>query len=103
MVPNVEDFVGLIANAKYVLTDSFHATAFSINLGVEPICIYPNNFKCRLSDFLELVQCETRHAIDYNDFDVINRHIDFNNVKKILNNERKVAFDFLKNIFECKD
>ncbi len=103
LVPNVEDFVGLIANAKYVLTDSFHATAFSINLGVEPICIYPNNFKCRLSDFLELVQCETRHAIDYNDFDVINRHIDFNNVKKILNNERKVAFDFLKNIFECKD
>ncbi len=28
------EFVGLIKNAAYVLTDSFHATAFSLNLGV---------------------------------------------------------------------
>lgn len=27
----VEDFLSLIANASYVVTDSFHATAFSIN------------------------------------------------------------------------
>lgn len=32
LVPEVFDFISLIDNAKYVLTDSFHATAFSLNL-----------------------------------------------------------------------
>lgn len=40
VVPEILDFVSLVDNAKYVLTDSFHATAFSMNMGTEPICIY---------------------------------------------------------------
>ena len=33
-VAGPEDFVGLIKNAKLVITDSFHATAFSVNLNI---------------------------------------------------------------------
>ena len=29
--PHVEDFLALIDGAQYVVTDSFHATAFSLN------------------------------------------------------------------------
>ena len=36
LVPEVFDFISLIDNAKFVLTDSFHATAFSLNLHTEP-------------------------------------------------------------------
>ena len=32
VVPEILDFVSLVDNAKYVLTDSFHATAFSMNM-----------------------------------------------------------------------
>ena len=35
---------------------------------------------------------------DYNDFDVIDRHIDFDNVNKILNKEREKAEKYLKQV-----
>ena len=38
IIPEIIDFIKLIDNAKYVLTDSFHATAFSMNMNTEPIC-----------------------------------------------------------------
>ncbi len=98
IMPEIFDFITLVDNAKIVLTDSFHATAFSINLNTEPICIYPNNYSGRLSEFLELVDASQRHAKDYNDFEVINRHVDFNKVNEILENERKKVDDFLTKI-----
>lgn len=98
IVPEIFDFISLVDNAKIVLTDSFHATAFSINMNTEPICIYPNEYSTRISDFLKLVDCTDRHAKDYNDFDVIDRHIDFDNVNKILNKERKKAEKYLEQV-----
>ena len=100
IMPEIFDFITLVDNAKIVLTDSFHATAFSINLNTEPICIYPQNYSGRLSSFLKLVNSEQRHAQNYNDFDVINRHIDFNKVNKILEQERKKVDSYLKDIVE---
>lgn len=98
LIPEILEFITLIDNAQYILTDSFHATAFSINLNKEPICIYPNNYSTRLSDFLKLVGAEQKHVIDYNDFDVINRKVDFVKVNKILNKERKKIDDYLQTI-----
>lgn len=95
VIPEIFDFVTLIDHAKIVLTDSFHATAFSMNLGTEPICVYPESFSCRLSDFLELVDSKQRHIKSYDDFDVLNRHVDFNHVNKILNAEREKTDQFL--------
>lgn len=100
VMPEILDFITLVDNAKYVLTDSFHATAFSINLNTEPICIYPNNYSGRLSSFLELVDATQRHVKDYDDFDVVNRHTDFSKVNKILNEERKKVDDYLKRIIK---
>lgn len=98
LVPEVADFLSLIDNAKYVLTDSFHATAFSLNLGTEPICIYPKEFGGRLESLLVLTDSLQRHIKDYNDFDVINRSVDFEKVNNILFNERKKANDFIENV-----
>lgn len=98
IIPNILDFVTLIDNAKIVLTDSFHATAFALNMNTEPICVYPNNYSGRLSDFLKLVNCENRHIIDFNDFDILNRHVDFKEVNYILDKERYKVNEFLKEI-----
>ena len=97
-MPEIFDFITLVDNANLVLTDSFHATAFSINMNTEPICIYPENYSSRLSDFLKLVDSEQRHAKDYNDFDVVNRHVDFEKVNKILQEERKKVDEYLSEI-----
>lgn len=98
VMPDILDFITLVDNAKIVLTDSFHATAFAMNLNTEPICIYPDNYSGRLSSFLDLVDSKQRHAKSYDDFDVIERHVDFNNVNAILEQERKKVDDFLNNI-----
>ena len=37
------DFVNLISNAKFVLTDSFHGTAFAINLNIDFVSIINQN------------------------------------------------------------
>ena len=100
VMPQILDFITLVDNAKYVLTDSFHATAFSINMETEPICIYPHNYSSRISDFLALIDSTQRHVKNYEDFDVINRHIDFEKVNKILKEERKKVDDYLKQIVE---
>ena len=100
VMPEIFDFITLVDNAKIVLTDSFHATAFSINLNTEPICIYPQSYSGRLSSFLKLVDSEQRHAKDYQDFDVVNRHVDFEKVNKILDKEREKVDQYLQEIVD---
>lgn len=98
VIPEILDFVTLVDNAKYVITDSFHATAFSINMGTEPICIYPSNYSGRISEFLKLVDCQDRHLKSYDDFNIINRHINFEKVQRILEKERMKVDDYLEEI-----
>ena len=98
LVPEVFDFISLIDNAKYVLTDSFHATAFSLNLHTEPICVYPKEFGGRLESILQQTNQTHRHISNYSDFDVINRPVDFECVETILKEERNKANVFLNNV-----
>lgn len=94
-IPDVLEFVSLVDHASLVLTDSFHATAFSINMGTEPACIYPDAYSGRISEFLELVGSEQRHVRDMDDLDVVDRHVDFEAVEGILERERRRADDFV--------
>ena len=84
----------------FVLTDSFHATAFSLNLNTEPICIYPNEFGGRLESILKQTNQLQRHVKSYDDFDVVNRPVDFKAVNGVLDKERQKAFDFIKDCIE---
>ncbi len=95
VIPQIEDFISLVDNAEYVLTDSFHAVAFSMNLNTIPICIYPQNYSSRISDFLKLLDSEQVHVKNYDDFDVINRKVDFEKVNLILKKEREKVEKFL--------
>ena len=69
-------------------------------MNTEPICIYPNEYSSRLSDFLKLVNCTNRHPKDFNDFSILNNKINFTEVNEILNNERSVIDKYLKEIIE---
>ena len=100
LVPEVFEFITLIDNAKYVLTDSFHATAFSLNLNTEPICIYPSEYGGRLESILRMTDTLQRHVENYQDFDVINRPVDFEKVNTIFDEQRKKTREFLSKVFE---
>ncbi len=98
LVPNVYEFINYISNAEYVLTDSFHATAFSLNLNVTPISFYPSNFGGRISQFLELTQTLFLHPINFEDFSMLDKKVDFSMVNEILNKERKKTYQYLETV-----
>ena len=96
----VENFLSLIANAEYVLTDSFHCTAYSINFNKQVVVAYPEKFSTRLASIVELTGIENRVIDDYNDLEICNRPIDFEKANKILDLERKKSLNFLKKAIE---
>lgn len=96
MLPSVEEFLGLFCDAVCVLTDSFHATAFSLNLGTDFISVLPGRFGTRIESITKLTRTENRILTSYDDLTVVDRSIDEKNVQNIFTVERKKSFDFLK-------
>lgn len=96
MHPSVQDFINLFSNAQCVLTDSFHATVFSLNLGTDFISILPPRFGTRIESVLKLTKTQNRLLTDYNDFSIINNNIDKAKVQGILDNKRKEDIEWLK-------
>ena len=96
MLPSVEEFLGLFCHASCVLTDSFHATAFSLNLGTDFISILPGRFGTRIESILKLTGTENRLLKSYDDFDVADAQINKTHVQEIFANERIKGYSFLK-------
>ena len=94
--PTIENFVSLIANAKYIVTDSFHGTAFSINFEKEFFSFSPNKYAGRISSLLSLTGLESRFVQNSSQY-VIPGSIDYKSVRKILDQCRKEAEKLLKN------
>ena len=82
------------------IAEFFHATAFSLNLHTEPICVYPKEFGGRLESILRQTNTTQRHIDNYEDFDVVNRAVDFKQVNEILNGERNKANNFIDTVIE---
>lgn len=97
MMPSVEEFLGLFCDSACVLTDSFHATAFSLNLGTDFISILPGRFGTRIESITKLTRTENRILSSYDDLTVIDGDIDKENIQNIFAVERKKGFAFLKN------
>ena len=102
MSPSVEEFIGLLFQAKCVLTDSFHATAFSLNLGTDFISVKPPRFSTRIESILRLTGQEQRLLDNYNDCEIADRVIDKKHVKKVLDRERRAGMEWLKNALDIR-
>lgn len=98
--PRVEDFLALIKNAKYIITDSFHGTAFSLNFNKEFVIVYPEKFSTRLQSILEILNLKDRVAKNESDIDVINKKINYNIVNLLLDEEREKSIKWLKQALE---
>ncbi len=94
--PQVEEWISLFYYADFVLTDSFHGTAFSINFNRQFAVIYPQKFSGRLSSLLKLTDLESRAVKDFNDLSVAEQRIDYDPVNRFLSEERIRANRFLK-------
>ena len=91
---SVFDFISLINNARYVITDSFHGTAFALNLNTEPVCIFPKRFTGRIESILRLTGTLGRRVLGSEDFGVLDRPVDFGHVNSVLDGERRKVSDW---------
>lgn len=91
------EFLGILANAEYIFTDSFHGTVFSIIFN-KPFTVWEryDGFKTasmssRIESILKMLNLEKCQKI-------INKEdIDFNNVKEVLKLKRDESLKFLQN------
>ena len=99
------EFLRLFKNAEYVVTNSFHGTAFSIIFNKQfyiPIKVNSDETKrlnSRIISLLSLLDLKTQ-LIPYNDVDKVksfsSKDIDYKFVNEKLSSEQKKSFKFLK-------
>lgn len=63
-----EEFLGLIAGAEYVVTSSFHGTAFSLIFQKNFLSVAPSKRRKRIDSILNIVGLRDRLIADFNDF-----------------------------------
>lgn len=95
-LPRVEQLLSYISHANYVITDSFHVTAFSVNLNTQFESLVPaKQFGGRISSLLTLVNLQDRGVHDYTHCQY-DRKIDFTKVNDILDKKRKEDISLIK-------
>ena len=101
-LPDLSEFLSYIKNCTYFITDSFHGTAFALNFNKQFIEILPNNKTgSRNLSILKLTGLEDRIVRDFQNFSIAESSIDYQNVNRILGDERKKSLECLKRMLNA--
>lgn len=90
-----EEFIGLIDQAEFVVTNSFHGTIFSILLEKKFYTVAAKGVNSRIENILKLTDLEDRCIATIEDIHTEDK-IDFNKAKSRIQEERKASIHFLK-------
>lgn len=94
---NPGDFLSLMYHADYIMTNSFHGTAFSVNLNKQFWVYMPTSYGTRIKSILDL--CNLQHRLLQPDEVIsdnkIGKNIIFESVNSVLAAERQKTYDFL--------
>lgn len=95
--PDVKEFLQLINDVAYMVTDSFHGTCFAINFNKQFVEILPNNATgTRNQSILTLTGLSSRIVTNFEDFSIVDDKIDYGPVNEILEKERERCKGVLK-------
>ncbi len=92
----VGDFISLLYHADFIVTNSFHGLAFSINLNKQFVAIKRNEYNSRLESLLKLTGLNNRLIDMEYDKELTKELIDYTPVNKILDMERQRTHSFLE-------
>lgn len=100
------EFPSSIANASCIYTDSFHGTAFSVNLN-RPFWTFQRNYKSfksqssRITDFLKLVGLYNQYVLldQLDGIKIDFPNINYKEVNDVIENQRKISKLYLLNSF----
>lgn len=100
-LPDLGEFLSYIKNSAYLVTDSFHGTAFALNFNRQFIEILPNNKTgARNQSILQLTGLQDRIVMNYNDFSIADKMIEYDPVNAIIEEERTKSMDILN--MQCR-
>lgn len=97
IIPSPLEFVKLINDAEYIITDSFHGTVFSLNLNKEFFVYLKPGLKnhSRIENILGKCGLENRIYRGVKPIENL-KNINFNKINSILDNERKSSIKFIE-------
>lgn len=100
-IPSPYEFINLINNAEYVLTDSFHGVAFSINLNKKFFVYLGNGITnhSRITNLLNICGLSNKFIVNKNNFE-INANINYELVNMKIDKERKKSVSYIINSIE---
>lgn len=95
------DFLNCLSNADYVVTDSFHGTAFSLNFSKQFLSIPAPKYNCRLESILRMTGIQDRMFTTVEEaLEKIETPIDYTSAQEKLNQARARSIGFLKEALE---
>ncbi len=95
-----EEFLSLVKNASYIVTNSYHGMIFSIQFRKEFVIFSREQCNTKISELLEMSGLSDRLLKDGNESF---KDIDYDKVHSIIERERKESLEFLKmELNSCK-
>lgn len=91
------DFLRLMMDADYVFTNSFHGTAFSINLNKQFWVYMPTQFTTRIQSILDFLHLQCRVLDKEITSEQISKEIIYDDINKKLSDERAKSYYFIAN------
>ena len=95
-LPDIGTFLSYIKNAEYMITDSFHGTAFAINFNTQFLNVVHDETATRNQSLLQLTGLTDRIVSNKKDFSIIDKVIDFKPVNEIIEENRQISIEKLK-------
>lgn len=97
------EFLGLLANARFVVTSSFHGAALSVLYKKKFVAVPQGLRKARLIDLLERLKLTGRIATSMADLAKINltAEVDYSYANSVLKDEKEKSIDFLRRSLGC--
>lgn len=89
----IEDLIALIANAELVITDSFHGTALSINLGTNFVSFKNTGNPVRVKMLLDSLGIADRIDMNPNDYNIVDYEEVYKKLKPLCEDSRKWVID----------
>lgn len=95
------EFLGLFYHAEFIITTSFHGTAFSIIFEKKFYTLIKSSMSERMKDLLKLFELTDRVLTKEEKLSL--QEIDYSKTRNIINMEKKSAIEYLKSIQKNKN
>lgn len=103
MYEGVENFLWYIKNAKFVITNSYHATLFSIQFRTPFYTFVVKSMRSRIDTLVETLGIGDRVVEGYIGSNEMNDKVDFDSIHTKIQEERIASMQFLKEALDIKE